>query len=203
MGQKPATHAVNGNPTVPSFPAETQTAIFGMGCFWGAEQLFWKMPGVFSSTQVGYAGGFTPNPIYEEVCTGLMEHAEVVRVIFNPWKLSYKELLKVFWENHDPTQGKQQQEDLSTRYRSVIYTLGPQQQAAALRSREVYRQVDGDTGTPPGDTGTPPGDTGHRQRFQAASGFQNTRNSPKNADAVPPGNTGTPMLALPALRQPG
>ncbi|XP_074904756.1 LOW QUALITY PROTEIN: mitochondrial peptide methionine sulfoxide reductase-like [Buteo buteo] len=135
-----ATHAVNGNPTVPSFPAETQTVIFGMGCFWGAEQLFWKMSGVFSSTQVGYAGGFTPNPIYEEVTAGLTGHAEVVRVIFNPWKLSYKELLKVFWENHDPTQGKQQQEDWSTQYRSIIHTVGPQQQAAALRSREVYRQ---------------------------------------------------------------
>ncbi|XP_029895584.1 LOW QUALITY PROTEIN: peptide methionine sulfoxide reductase MsrA-like [Aquila chrysaetos chrysaetos] len=135
-----ATHAVNGNPTVPSFPAETQMAIFGMGCFWGAEQLFWKMPGVFS-TQVGYVGGFTPNPIYKEVYTGLTGHAEVVRVIFNPWKLSYKELLKVFWEIHDPTQGMQ--EDLSTQYRSVIYTLGPQQQAAALRSREVYRQSGG------------------------------------------------------------
>ncbi|KAM9605964.1 LOW QUALITY PROTEIN: peptide methionine sulfoxide reductase MsrA-like [Morphnus guianensis] len=157
-----ATHAVNGNPTIPSFPAETQMAIFGMGCFWGAEQLFWELPGVFS-TQVGYAGGFTPNPIYEEVCTGLMGHVEVVRVIFNPWKLSYKELLKVFWENHDPTQGMQQQEDLSTQYGSITYTLGPQQQAAALCSREVYQQVDGDTGTPPGDTGTPPGDTGHHR----------------------------------------
>ncbi|XP_074781950.1 peptide methionine sulfoxide reductase MsrA-like [Athene noctua] len=134
-----ATHAVNGNPTVPPFPAEMQTAIFGMGCFWGAEQLFWKMPGVFS-TQVGYAGGFTPNPTYEEVRTGLTGHAEVVRVIFDPRKISYEELLKVFWENHDPTQGMRQQEDLGTQYRSVIYTLGPQQQAAALHSRAVYQQ---------------------------------------------------------------
>ncbi|XP_064327761.1 peptide methionine sulfoxide reductase MsrA 1-like [Phalacrocorax carbo] len=134
-----ATHAINGNPMLPPFPEEMQTAIFGMGCFWGAERLFWKMPGVFS-TQVGYAGGFTPNPTYEEVCTGLTGHAEVVRVIFNPQKVSYEELLKVFWENHDPTQGMRQQEDLGTQYRSVIYTLGPQQQAAALHSRAVYQQ---------------------------------------------------------------
>ncbi|NXI34037.1 MSRA reductase, partial [Galbula dea] len=134
-----ATHAVNGNPTLPPFPAEMQTAIFGMGCFWGAEQLFWGTPGVFS-TQVGYAGGFTPNPTYEEVCTGLTGHAEVVRVIFDPQKISYEELLKVFWENHDPTQGMRQQEDLGTQYRSVIYTLGPQQQAAALSSRARYQQ---------------------------------------------------------------
>ncbi|NXJ58363.1 MSRA reductase, partial [Spizaetus tyrannus] len=111
----------------------------GMGCFWGAEQLFWKMPGVFS-TQVGYAGGFTPPTPSTKNAAGLTGHAEVVRVIFNPWKLSYKELLKVFWENHDPTRGMQQQEDLSTQYRSVIYTLGPQQQGAALCSRGVYRQ---------------------------------------------------------------
>ncbi|XP_075294167.1 peptide methionine sulfoxide reductase MsrA-like isoform X2 [Opisthocomus hoazin] len=134
-----ATHAVNGNPMLPPFPAGMQTAIFGMGCFWGAERLFWETPGVFS-TQVGYAGGFTPNPTYEEVRTGLTGHAEVVRVIFDAQKLSYEELLKVFWENHDPTQGMQQQEDLGTQYRSVIYTLGPQQQAAALRSREMYQR---------------------------------------------------------------
>ncbi|NXH11152.1 MSRA reductase, partial [Bucco capensis] len=133
------THAVNGNPTLPPFPAEMHTAIFGMGCFWGAEQLFWEMPGVFS-TQVGYAGGFTPNPTYEEVCTGLTGHAEVVRVIFDPQRISYGELLKVFWENHDPTQGMRQQEDVGTQYRSVIYTLGAQQQAAALCSRASYQQ---------------------------------------------------------------
>ncbi|XP_068015023.1 peptide methionine sulfoxide reductase MsrA-like isoform X2 [Melanerpes formicivorus] len=134
-----ATHAVSGSPTVPPFPAEMQAAIFGMGCFWGAERLFWELPGVFS-TQVGYAGGFTPNPTYEEVRTGLTGHAEVVRVIFDPQKISYEKLLKVFWENHDPTQGMQQQEDIGTQYRSVIYTLGPQQQAAALRSRDTYQQ---------------------------------------------------------------
>ncbi|NXA57749.1 MSRA reductase, partial [Chaetorhynchus papuensis] len=111
----------------------------GMGCFWGAEQLFWNTLGVFS-TQVGFAGGFTPNPTYEEVCTGLTGHAEVVRVVFDPQKISYEELLKVFWENHDPTQGMRQQEDVGTQYRSVIYTLGSQQQGAALRSRDVYQQ---------------------------------------------------------------
>ncbi|XP_068274108.1 peptide methionine sulfoxide reductase MsrA-like [Nyctibius grandis] len=134
-----ATHAVTGTPTLPPFPAEMQTAIFGMGCFWGAEQLFWETPGVFS-TQVGFAGGITPNPTYEEVRTGLTGHAEVVRVVFDPRKISYEELLKVFWENHDPTQGMRQQEDVGTQYRSVIYTLGPQQQAAALRSRAMYQQ---------------------------------------------------------------
>ncbi|XP_054251190.1 peptide methionine sulfoxide reductase MsrA-like [Indicator indicator] len=135
----PATHAVSGNPTVPPFPAEMQAAIFGMGCFWGVKQLFWELPGVFS-TQVGYAGGFTPNPNYEEMCTGLTGHAEVVRVIFDPQKISSEKLFKVFWEYHGPTQGMQQQEDVGTQYRSVICTLGPQQQAAALCSRDAYQQ---------------------------------------------------------------
>ncbi|NWI56112.1 MSRA reductase, partial [Calyptomena viridis] len=135
----PGTHAVNGNPTVPPFPAGMEMAIFGMGCFWGAEQLFWNTPGVFS-TQVGFAGGFTPNPTYEEVRTGLTGHAEVVRVVFDPQKISYEELLKIFWENHDPTQGMRQQEDEGTQYRSVIYTLGPHQQRAALWSRDLYQQ---------------------------------------------------------------
>ncbi|NXM50953.1 MSRA reductase, partial [Gymnorhina tibicen] len=134
-----ATHAVSGNPTVPPFPAQMQMAIFGMGCFWGAEQLFWNTSGVFS-TQVGFAGGFTPNPTYEESWLWLTGHAEVVRVVFDPQKISYEELLKVFWENHDPTQGMRQQEDVGTQYRSVIYTLGSQQQGAALRSRDVYQQ---------------------------------------------------------------
>ncbi|NWQ63143.1 MSRA reductase, partial [Neopipo cinnamomea] len=111
----------------------------GMGCFWGAERLFWNTPGVFS-TQVGFAGGFTPNPTYEEVRTGLTGHAEVVRVVFDPQKISYEELLKIFWENHDPTQGMRQQEDVGTQYRSVIYTLGPGQQESALRSRDLYQQ---------------------------------------------------------------
>ncbi|XP_025952459.2 peptide methionine sulfoxide reductase MsrA-like [Dromaius novaehollandiae] len=133
------THAVNGNPTVPPFPAEMQVAIFGMGCFWGVEQLFWKMPGVFS-TQVGYAGGFTPNPTYEEVRSGLTGHAEVVRVVFDPRELRYEDLLRAFWENHDPTQGMRQQQDVGTQYRSVIYTLGAEQGEAARRSRAAYQE---------------------------------------------------------------
>uniref|UniRef100_A0A8B9QFG8 peptide-methionine (S)-S-oxide reductase n=1 Tax=Apteryx owenii TaxID=8824 RepID=A0A8B9QFG8_APTOW len=141
----PATHAVNGNPTLPPFPAEMQVAIFGMGCFWGAERLFWKTPGVFS-TQVGYAGGFTPNPTYKEVRSGLTGHAEVVRVVFDPQKISYEDLLKLFWENHDPTQGMRQQEDVGTQYRSVIYTLGPEQGEAARRSMAAYQEVGGGTG---------------------------------------------------------
>ncbi|NXL93162.1 MSRA reductase, partial [Alectura lathami] len=124
-----ATHAVTGNSMQPPFPPEMQMAIFGMGCFWRAERLFWEMPGV-CSTQVGYAGGFTPNPTYEEVGTGLTGHAEVVRVVFDPCKVSYEELLKAFWENHDPTQGMRQQDKVGTQYRSLILTLGPQQQAA-------------------------------------------------------------------------
>ncbi|XP_025932045.1 uncharacterized protein LOC112971146 [Apteryx rowi] len=135
-----ATHAVNGNPTLPPFPAEMQVAIFGMGCFWGAERLFWKTPGVFS-TQVGYAGGFTPNPTYKEVRSGLTGHAEVVRVVFDPQKISYEDLLKLFWENHDPTQGMRQQEDVGTQYRSVIYTLGPEQGEAARRSMAAYQEL--------------------------------------------------------------
>ncbi|XP_053942417.1 peptide methionine sulfoxide reductase MsrA 1 isoform X3 [Cuculus canorus] len=123
-----------------ALPGRTQRMVVsGMGCFWGAERLFWEMPGVFS-TQVGYAGGFTPNPTYEEVRTGLTGHAEVVRVIFDPRQISYEELLKVFWENHDPTQGMKQQEDVGTQYRSVIYTQGPSQHTAALRSREGYQR---------------------------------------------------------------
>ncbi|NXA54494.1 MSRA reductase, partial [Nothocercus julius] len=112
----------------------------GMGCFWGAERLFWKLPGVFS-TQVGYAGGFTPNPTYEEVRSGrLTGHAEVVRVVFDPRRLRYGELLRLFWENHDPTQGMRQQEDVGTQYRSVIFTLGPEQHEAALQSRAAYQE---------------------------------------------------------------
>ncbi|NWI15779.1 MSRA reductase, partial [Crypturellus soui] len=111
----------------------------GMGCFWGAERLFWELPGVFS-TQVGFAGGFTPNPTYEEVRSGLTGHAEVVRVVFDPRRLRYEELLRLFWENHDPTQGMRQQEDVGTQYRSVIFTLGPEQHEAALRSRAAYQE---------------------------------------------------------------
>ncbi|KAF7201652.1 mitochondrial peptide methionine sulfoxide reductase isoform X1 [Nothobranchius furzeri] len=132
-------HVVNGNPTVEPFPDGTETIVFGMGCFWGAERLFWRLPGVFS-TQVGYAGGFTPNPTYEEVCSGLTGHTEVVRVVFFPQDISLEELLGRFWENHDPTQGMRQQNDRGTQYRSAIYTSNPTQQEVALMSKVVFQQ---------------------------------------------------------------
>ncbi|XP_062996923.1 mitochondrial peptide methionine sulfoxide reductase-like isoform X3 [Elgaria multicarinata webbii] len=123
----------------PPFPEGMQMAIFGMGCFWGSEQLFWKIPGVFS-TQVGFMGGFTANPTYKDVCTGMTAHAEVVRVVFDPQKISYEDLLKLFWENHDPTQGMKQHEDIGTQYRSVIYTIGAEQMESALKSKANYEQ---------------------------------------------------------------
>jgi peptide-methionine (S)-S-oxide reductase len=134
----PEMHFVNGHRIVPPFPTGLREAIFGLGCFWGAEKLFWQLPGVYS-TSVGYAGGFTPNPTYEEVCTGDTGHAEVVRVIYDPQKLSYQELLKQFWEAHDPTQGMRQGNDTGTQYRSVIYALDPQQRAAAEESKRIYQ----------------------------------------------------------------
>ena len=115
----PAKHHVNGNPLEPPFPDGMEQAMFGMGCFWGAERKFWQKQGVYS-TSVGYAGGLTPNASYEEVCSGLTGHAEVVRVVFDPKKISYDELLRVFWESHDPTQGMRQGNDLGTQYRSGI-----------------------------------------------------------------------------------
>lgn len=133
------THAVNGNPTLEPFPAGMETIVFGMGCFWGAERLFWRLPGVFS-TQVGYAGGFTPNPNYHEVCSGLTSHTEVVRVVFSPGDVSLEELLKRFWESHDPTQGMRQQNDRGTQYRSAIYTSSPVQQELALKSKVAFQQ---------------------------------------------------------------
>ncbi len=134
----PETHFVNGHRSVPPFPAGMREAVFGLGCFWGAEQLFWKLPGVYS-TAVGYAGGFTPNPTYEEVCTGQTGHTEVVRVIYDPHKADYEELLKAFWESHDPTQGMRQGNDVGTQYRSAIYAADAEQRAAAEASRRVYQ----------------------------------------------------------------
>ncbi len=131
-------HFVNGHRTVPPFPAGMREAIFALGCFWGAERLFWELPGVYS-TAVGYAGGFTPNPTYEEVCTGDTGHAEVVRVIYDPKKIGYEQLLKAFWESHDPTQGMRQGNDVGTQYRSAIYTLDEGQRAAGEESRRIYQ----------------------------------------------------------------
>ncbi len=134
----PAVHAVLGSPMEPPFPAGTELAQFGMGCFWGAERKFWEAPGVVS-TQVGYAGGFTPNPYYEEVCTGKTGHAEVVRVVFDPKATSYEQLLKLFWENHDPTQGMRQGGDTGTQYRSALYTYSDDQARAAEASRDAFQ----------------------------------------------------------------
>lgn len=136
----PAAHAVNGNHLEPPFPAGTEPALFGMGCFWGAERLFWQRTGVYS-TAVGYAGGFTPNPTYNEVCSGLTGHAEVVRVVYDPTAIPYEPLLRIFWESHDPTQGMRQGNDIGTQYRSAIYCYSPAQRAAAEASRDAYQRT--------------------------------------------------------------
>jgi peptide-methionine (S)-S-oxide reductase len=136
----PAKHFVNGAPLLPPFPVGTELATFGMGCFWGAERKFWELPGLVS-TMVGYAGGLTPNPTYREVCSGRTGHAEVVQVVFDPQKVSYEQLLKVFWENHDPTQGMRQGNDAGTQYRSALYTHSDAQAKAAATSREEYQSV--------------------------------------------------------------
>ena len=136
--QVPQTHYVNGHRIVPPFPAGLSEAVFGLGCFWGSERLFWQLPGVYS-TASGYAGGFTPNPTYEEVCTGLTGHAEVVRVIYDPQKIDYEDLLKVFWESHDPTQGMRQQNDIGTQYRSVVYATDAAQRQSAEESKRAYQ----------------------------------------------------------------
>jgi len=136
----PATHFVLGTPLEGPFPAGMQQAVFGMGCFWGAEKKFWQLPGVYT-TSVGYAGGYTPNATYEEVCSGRTGHTEVVHVVFDPAKVSYETLLKTFWESHDPTQGMRQGGDTGTQYRSAIYTFGPEQRAAAEASRAAYQKV--------------------------------------------------------------
>lgn len=133
-------HFVNGSATLPPFPDTSRLAMFGLGCFWGAERRFWSIEGVLT-TMVGYAGGLTPNPTYREVCSGLTGHNEVVRVVYDPTKLHYERLLTMFWESHDPTQGMRQGHDVGTQYRSGIYFYSAEQKAAALASRETYQQV--------------------------------------------------------------
>jgi peptide-methionine (S)-S-oxide reductase len=135
----PARHDVLGTPLEPPFPEGFQQAVFGLGCFWGAERIFWQAPGAYT-TAVGYAGGFTPNPAYEEVCSGRTGHTEVVLVVFDPARTSYDRLLRLFWEDHDPTQGMRQGNDVGTQYRSAIYTTEGQQEAAEA-SREAYQRV--------------------------------------------------------------
>ena len=134
----PEHHFVNGHPLAGPYPQGLEKALFGLGCFWGAERLFWETPGVWV-TAVGYAGGTTPNPTYEEVCSGRTGHAEVVLVVFDPEKIGYEALLKRFWEGHDPTQGMRQGNDIGTQYRSAIYTFSPAQRAAAEATREAYQ----------------------------------------------------------------
>ena len=135
----PEIHFVNGNRIVPPFPDGHALAMFGLGCFWGAERKFWTMEGVYS-TMVGYAAGLTPNPTYREVCSGKTGHNEVVQVVFDPAVVSYEQLLKTFWESHDPTQGMRQGNDVGTQYRSGIYTSRPEDKAAAEASRDAYAQ---------------------------------------------------------------
>jgi peptide-methionine (S)-S-oxide reductase len=130
-------HFVNGNPIVPPFPEGLETADFGLGCFWGAERKFWQIPGVFA-TAVGYQGGTTQNPTYEEVCSGRTGHTEAVRVVFDPKRASYVDLLRVFWESHDPTQGMRQGNDMGTQYRSAIYVHSADQRRAAEASKETF-----------------------------------------------------------------
>ena len=134
-----AQHFVNGNPIAPPFPEGLELALFGLGCFWGAEKKFWEAEGVFS-TAVGYAAGPTPNPNYEEVCSGLTGHNEVVRVVFDPERTNFEALLRIFWESHDPTQGMRQGNDVGTQYRSGIYAVSAEQRAAALTSQEGYQK---------------------------------------------------------------
>lgn len=133
-------HLVTGNRQIPPFPEHLQQAVFGLGCFWGAERKFWQLPGVYS-TAVGYAGGYTPNPTYKEVCSGLTGHSEVVLVIYDPAEISYAQLLGTFWESHDPTQGMRQGNDRGTQYRSCIYTTTPEQAEAVSVSRAGYQQA--------------------------------------------------------------
>ncbi len=137
--QVPEAHFVTGARIIPPFPEGLEAAMFGLGCFWGAERKFWKTKGVYS-TAVGYAAGYTPNPSYREVCSGGTGHNEVVLVVFDPKQVSYEELLRVFWENHDPTQGMRQGNDTGTQYRSGIYTYGPEQKAIAEQSKKLFQE---------------------------------------------------------------
>jgi len=143
----PQHHFVHATLLKPPFPKGMEVAMFGLGCFWGAERKFWELPGVYS-TSVGYAGGLTPNPTYEEVCTGMTGHNEVVRVVFDPNKISYEQLLKAFWENHDPSQGMRQGNDIGTQYRSGIYATSPAQKKAAEASRDAYQAALARAGRP-------------------------------------------------------
>ncbi|MGH8773073.1 MAG: peptide-methionine (S)-S-oxide reductase MsrA [Burkholderiales bacterium] len=136
----PEKHLVNKHPIAAPFPEGMETAMFGLGCFWGAERLFWELPGVFT-TAVGYAGGYTPNPSYQEVCTGMTGHTEAVLVVFDPKVVRYEDLLKVFWEAHDPTQGMRQGNDSGTQYRSAIYIYNDAQKRTALASRDAYQKA--------------------------------------------------------------
>ena len=136
--QVPATHFVNGHRITAPFPAGLQDAYFALGCFWGAERIFWQLPGVYS-TAVGYAGGFTPNPTYDEVCSGRTGHTEIVRVIYDPQKIDYEDLLKVFWESHDPTEGMRQGNDVGTQYRSAIYVTDKEQAEDAAESKRSFQ----------------------------------------------------------------
>ncbi len=136
-----ASHFVNGRPLKPPYPAGTERALFGLGCFWGAERKFWELGDGVHVTAVGYAGGITPNPTYEETCSGRTGHAEVVLAVFDPARLSYESLLKVFWESHDPTQGMRQGNDVGTQYRSGIYVHSPAQRAAAEASKRAYDEA--------------------------------------------------------------
>ncbi len=138
--QVPEQHYVNGNRLVPPFPENTEIAMFGLGCFWGAEKNFWELQGIYS-TSVGYASGVTPNPTYQEVCAGMTGHNEVVRVVFDPNLVSYTSLLKLFWESHDPTQGMRQGNDIGTQYRSGIYVYSEEQKQLAERTRQQYQQA--------------------------------------------------------------
>ncbi|SOD62101.1 peptide-methionine (S)-S-oxide reductase [Streptomyces zhaozhouensis] len=163
----PSTHTVLGNALLGPYPEGLEVADFGLGCFWGAERRFWQTPGVWT-TLVGYQGGVTAHPTYEEVCSGMTGHTEAVRVVFDPAKVSYEELLRVFWESHDPTQGMRQGNDVGTQYRSAIYTHSPEQEHTAERSREAYQRVLADSGYGPITTELAPAEP---RPFYVAEGY--------------------------------